>query len=74
MNQRPGRYHSAALHDSGTSVPLSHLIRFVKAAQTALERHGEEDAALRFEIFGDYLQQDVVNGKPFEFTTKTLGL
>lgn len=74
MNQRPGRYHSAALHDSGSAIPLSQLIRFVRAAQAALEKHGEDDSALRFEILGDYLQEDVVNGKPFEFTTKTLGL
>ena len=75
MNQRAGRYHAASLNDAGGgSIPLSQIIRFVRAAQAALERAKEEDSALRFEIFADYLEQDVVNGKPFEFTTKALGL
>ena len=74
MNQRAGKTHAAAMTDDGGSISLGSLIKFVRDAQKALEYEEEVDAALRFEIFGDYLEQDVVNGAPFKFTTKALGL
>lgn len=74
-NQRAGRFHGAGASDSeGGSIPLKALILFVTQAQQALEHIGEDESALRFEIFGDYLREDVANGARFEFTTKTLGL
>lgn len=75
MNQRAGRYHSAAMNDEGGGkIDLKDLIYFVTQSQRALEDAGESDAALRFEIFGDFLREDVANGKPFAFSTKALGL
>ena len=58
----------------GTGVNLRSVLNFARAAQKALENEGEEDAALRFELFAEYLQKDVANGKPFGFTYKTIGL
>lgn len=74
MNQRRGKTHLGALSDDGGSVPLGGLIKFCIQAQHALEEEGEDDAALRFEIMADWLQKDVVNGAPFTFSTKALGL
>jgi hypothetical protein len=74
MNQRAGKTHLAAMTDDGGSIPLGSLIKFVRSAQDELEHAMESDAALRFEIFGDFLEQDVANGIPFKFTTKAIGL
>lgn len=76
MNQRAGRYHAASSNDDGGgNITLSQLIKFVRAAQVALENTPDEiDSAVRFEIFADYLEEDVANGAPFVFSTKTLGL
>jgi hypothetical protein len=60
--------------EHGGNVSLKDLIYFVTQAQRALEEVDEEDSALRFEIFGDFLREDVANGKPFVFSTKALGL
>jgi hypothetical protein len=74
-NQRSGRYHAAAMNDDGGgNITLKELITFVEKAQAALEDAGEGDAALRFEIFGDYLKQDVTSGQHFQFSTRALGL
>lgn len=73
MNQRPAKTHAAAGNDR-QSIDLSNLIKFVSTARVALEQEGEEEAALRFELFEDYLRNDVANGKPFGFTYKALGL
>jgi hypothetical protein len=74
-NQRRGRFHSASLNDEGGGqITLKELIDFVTQAQKSLEQNGEEDSALRFEILGDFLREDVANGTPFRFTTKALGL
>lgn len=67
INKRP------TLSD-GTGINLRSLLNFTRAAQKALEEEGEEDAALRFELFTEYLEKDVANGKPFGFTYKTIGL
>lgn len=75
MQQRAGRFHSAAMNDDGGgNITLKQLIDFTRKAQASLEEAGESDAALRFEIFGDYLSEDVANGTPFQFSTKALGL
>lgn len=58
----------------GTGVNLRSLTKFVKEARVALLHEGEEDAAHYFEMFQEYLEKDVANGKPFGFTYKTLGL
>ena len=58
----------------GTGVNLRSVIGYAKQAMVALQEAGEEDAALRFELFAEYLEKDVANGKPFGFTYKTIGL
>lgn len=74
-NQRGGRFHAAAMNDEGGgNITLKDLITFVDKAQAALEDSGESDAALRFEIFGDYLKEDVASGQRFQFSNKALGL
>lgn len=74
MNQRPGKTHSAAATDTRHSIDLGALIKFAAQARVALEEAGEDDAALRFELFEDYLRNDVVNGKLFGFTYRSIGL
>lgn len=74
MNQRRGKMQAAALSDR-QDVPLAKIIRFVRQAQKALESEGLEDEAARFEIFGDFLEQDVATGaQPLEFTYRSIGL
>ena len=58
----------------GTNVNLRTVANFAKEAAVALEQAGEADAAHYFEMFHEYLIQDVANGKPFGFTYKSLGL
>ena len=74
MNQRAGKTHSAAATDGRQSVDLMSLIKYAQAASRALKEEGEEDASHYFEMFEEYLRQDVANGKPFGFTYKSLGL
>ena len=71
--QRPASTHAATLRDDG-SVRLSALVKFVREAQAALESSGDTDAALRFEILGDYLVEDYKPNTPLKFTTRALGL
>lgn len=70
--QRPGKKHKAALSDYD-NVNLTSLIRFCKAAQADLEKAGDTDAALRFEIFGEYLLNDFKGGF-LKYNSKALGL
>ena len=72
MNQRPAKKHKAALTDY-ENVSLTSLIRFCKAAQKDLQDSGEEDAALRFEILGEYLLNDFKGGF-LKYESKALGL
>lgn len=58
----------------GTGVNLRTVLAYARSAQRALEQEGDEDAALRFELFADYLEKDVAAGKPFGFTYKSIGL
>ena len=58
----------------GTGVNLKSVIAYAKAAQLALEEAGDSVAAMRFECFADYLMCDVANGKPFKFSSRSLGL
>ncbi len=58
----------------GTGVNLRSVTNFVREAKVALTQSGEEEAAHFFEMFEEYLVKDVANGKPFGFTSKTLGL
>lgn len=74
MNQRSGKTHAAAAFDNRQTVDLAALIKFVADARFALEQEGEDESALRFELFEEYLREDVANGKPFGFTYKALGL
>lgn len=75
MNQRKGKMHAASGFDAGHKVDLQQLIRTVRDAQSDLEKAGEEDSALRFEIFGDYLEEDVAQkGKPLTYNARMLGL
>ena len=72
MNQRKGKMHAAALGDK-VNVDLKDLLFVLKAACVELEVAGESDAALRFEIFRDYLSQDYRGGK-LSYSPKMLGL
>ena len=74
MNQRSAKTYSAAATDNRQSVDLMSLIKFVRQARAALEEAEKEDAAHYFEMFEEYLVQDVANGKPFGFTYKALGI
>jgi hypothetical protein len=58
----------------GTGVNYRSLVEYTKQAAVALRQEGEDDAAHYFEMFHEYLIQDVANGKPFGFTYKSLGL
>jgi len=58
----------------GTGVNYRSVLKFVEQAQVALEQEGETEAAHYFEMFGEYLKNDVIGGKPFGFTYKSLGL
>jgi hypothetical protein len=58
----------------GTNVNLRTVAEYTKQAAVALQQAGEEDAAHYFEMFHEYLVQDVASGKPFGFTYKSLGL
>jgi len=71
MNQRAGKTHSAALVDSD-KISLASLIKFCKEAKADLEKEGEEDAALRFEILSDFLVNDFRGS--FKYQSKMIGL
>lgn len=73
MYQRPAKTHAAALNDDGT-IRLSALVKFVREAQAALESSDDPNAALRFEILGDYLVEDYKPNTPLKFSNRALGL
>lgn len=73
MNNR----HRAAMNDDGGGkFTLQQLIKVIRAAQYDLEQNDDSDgAALRFEILGDYLEEEVAKfGKPLTYTSKMIGL
>jgi hypothetical protein len=72
MNQRKGKMHAAALNDT-VRVDLKDLLNVLKTAQTELYGAGEEEAAIRFEIFRDYLVNDYRGGK-LAYSTRMVGL
>mgnify|MGYP006278213267 CR=1 FL=1 len=72
MNQRKGKTHAAALGDR-ERVDLKDLLFVLRCAQSELACAGEEDAALRFEIFRDYLINDYRGGK-LAYSTRMVGL
>lgn len=71
MNQRAGKMHKAALGEDD-KVRLGDLIKFVQSAKEDLERSGEDDAALRFEILEDWLRNDF-RGR-LSYSSKVIGL
>lgn len=71
MNQRPGKTHKAAL-SSDDKISYRDLVDFVKKARNDLEKAGEEDTALRFEIFEDWLLNDF-RGQ-LKYQSKMIGL
>jgi hypothetical protein len=71
MNQRKGKMHKAALSDS-EKVNYRDLVEFVDMARKDLEAEGEGDAALRFEIFGEWLRNDFKGRLKYE--SKIIGL
>ena len=72
MNQRPGKTHAAALRD-GDRIALRDLVDFLKEAQQDLVTEGDADAALRFELFEDYLRNQFTGGK-LKYKPAILGL
>lgn len=72
MNQRKGKTHKAALGD-GEKVGLGALITFLKEAERDLVKAGDDDAALRFEIFREYLMNDFRGGF-LKYQSKAIGL
>lgn len=72
MNQRPGKTHQAALRD-GDRIALRDLVDFLKEAQQDLVTEGDADAALRFELFEDYLRNQFTGGK-LKYKPAILGL
>ena len=71
MQQRKGKMHKAALGDS-EKVNYRDLVEFVSKAKSDLESVGESDAALRFEIFEDWLRNDFKGRLKYE--AKIIGL
>jgi len=71
-NQRSGKTHAAALVDSD-KISVTSLIRFLREAKIDLEKSGDDDAALRFEILADYLVEDY-RGGGFKYSSKMIGL
>jgi len=71
-NQRAGKTHAAALVDSD-KISVTSLIRFLREAKSDLEKSGDDDAALRFEILADYLVEDY-RGGGFKYQSKMIGL
>ena len=62
MNQRPGKTHAAALRD-GDRIALRDLVDILKEAQNDLVTEGDDDAAIRFDLFEEYLRNQFTGGK-----------
>ena len=75
MNQRIARMKPASMtnHDD-PSIRVSTLIKFIEGAQLALEARGEEDSAVRFECFKDYLLNDYKMGSALLFSKSAIGM
>ena len=57
------------------NIPLRAIIQYAKDATAALEAEGDTDAALRWELFTEFLEKDVASGKKqFRFQSVQLGL
>jgi len=75
MNQRAGKMHAAGMNDEGGgNISLKSLIKVIRSIQAELAGSDEFDAEVRFEIFGDYLENEIANGKPFVYTSKMIGV
>lgn len=72
MNQRAGKTHVATLHD-GDNIKFGDLLKTITAMKDALYKQGDQDAALRFEIFEDYLREDYKGGR-LTYISKMIGL
>jgi hypothetical protein len=59
--QRAGKTHRAAMGTDGR-VSLFEVIEFFEAAQHALEKHGEEEAAFYFEQVHEHLKRNPQKG------------
>lgn len=70
MFQRAGKKTAAAM--STDKVSLMGLVTFIDAATRDLQKAGDEDAALRFELLGDYLRNDFRGS--LVYNSKILGL
>ena len=70
-NQRPGKTHKAALSDTDR-VAVRDLVRFCEQAQSDLEKEGQEDSALRFELLAEFLRSDF-KGR-LEYRSRIIGL
>lgn len=74
MYQRRGKKKPAAfLRDDSDSLSKLSLIRFLDRAIRELQSSGDEDAALRFENFRDYMLNDF-RGCYLEYNHRILGL
>lgn len=77
MNQRPGVFKQPmSSSDKGVTISAHSLVDFLTQAVEAFEKRGEDDVATRFEIFRDYVKEDVIeNKKTFSFNAGiSLGL
>ena len=71
MFQRAGRKTAAALNPD--KVSLMSLVTFCDKAREDLERAGDEDSALRFELLAEYLRNDFRGGSLI-YNSRILGL
>lgn len=66
--------HAAALDDS-SNVSLGALLKVIRSCQEALDESNEFDASLRFEILGDYIEEEIIKfGRPFTYTSRMIGI
>ena len=72
-NQRPGKKKAMTLQDADDKISLMSLIKFCDEAVKQLNHSDDPDAALRFEIFREYLMNDFKGGY-LKYTHKALGL
>jgi hypothetical protein len=68
------QFHDLSVSEDTTGINYRSLNAFLLHAREALLESGEEEAAHYFEMFQDFLQKDVVNGAPFVFTYRSLGM
>jgi hypothetical protein len=75
MNQRVAKMKPASFmsHDNPT-IRVHSLVKFLHDAQLACEAKGEEDSALRFECFKEWLEQDYKPGQTFQFSKTAIGM